>query len=155
MNGKEIYQSDTEYLLAKYDECVRVQQNDDGGDYSKSSNNDNTDRLERKLACMKEDNYRRTRTKNEGTALVLSLILGLLGIMGVGHIYIRKIGQGIGLLILGFVLVIVGAATLYWSGWGVILLIVYFILFVWQVINARDLCKKYNMFLLKTVKEMW
>ena len=72
--------------------------------------------------------------------------------MGVGHIHIGKAGQGIGLLILGFVLVIVGAATLYW---GVILLIVYFILFVWQIINARDLCKKYNMFLLKTEKESW
>ena len=42
--------------------------------------------------------------KNAGLAAVLALIAGIFGIWGIGHIYIGKIGKGIALLILGFLL---------------------------------------------------
>lgn len=81
--------------------------------------------------------------KNEGNALILAVVLGIFGLNGIGHIYIGKIGKGIGLLIGSIVLFAVGIATLLIFV-GIIFLIMYFALFIWQIIDARNLCKEYN-----------
>ena len=78
--------------------------------------------------------------KNEGTALILSIILGLFGICGIGQIYVGKVGRGVAMLIVGIVLVIVGALTM---GIG---LIAYLGFFIWQIFDTRNLCRQYNEF---------
>lgn len=40
--------------------------------------------------------------KSEGATLVLSIVVGLFGIMGVGHLYIGKIRRGIIIMVIGF-----------------------------------------------------
>ena len=92
--------------------------------------------------------------KSEGTTLVLAIILGILGINGVGHLYVSKVGRGVAILIGSLILAIAGFATLFF-GVGVILLIIYFIIFIWQIIDARNLCQEYNNYLLNNGRPPW
>lgn len=53
--------------------------------------------------------------KSEGTALVLSLFFGLLGIMGVGHRYVGNIRRSLVILYVGWVLIIFsGLFSYFW-----------------------------------------
>ena len=81
--------------------------------------------------------------KSESTTLILSIVIGLFGISGIGHIYVGKIGRGVGILIAGFVLLIVGIATAAF-GIGIVILILAIPLFIWQIIDSRKLCRQYN-----------
>ena len=55
--------------------------------------------------------------KNEGTGLILSIVLGILGLCGIGQIYAGRVGRGIGIMIGVWILVAIGFATmLYLSG---------------------------------------
>jgi len=92
--------------------------------------------------------------KSEGTTLVLAIILGILGINGVGHLYVSKVGKGVGILIGSLILLAVGLVTLFF-GVGIILLIIYFIIFIWQIIDSRKLCQEYNNYLLNNGRPPW
>lgn len=92
--------------------------------------------------------------KSESTTLILSIVLGLLGIQGVGHMYVGKIGKGVGILIGSIILLAVGIVTV-WFGVGIILLIGYFIMFIWQIVDSRNLCLQYNDYLAKNGKPPW
>jgi len=81
--------------------------------------------------------------KSESTTLLLSIILGCLCISGAGHLYLGVIGRGVGILIAGIVLWVVGAVTLMF-GVGVVLIIGYLVLFIWQILDSRRLCREYN-----------
>ena len=81
--------------------------------------------------------------KSEGTTLLLAIILGILGLSGVGHLYLGVIGRGVGILIGGLVLLIVGTITTMFVV-GIFILIAYIPLFIWQIIDARRLCRQYN-----------
>jgi len=91
--------------------------------------------------------------KNEGTTLVLAIIFGLFGFLGLGHIYIGKTGRGIWLLIIGWILLGVGLATMF--GVGFILLLVYLIVFIYHIIDARDNAKEFNDYYIRTKKSLW
>ena len=92
--------------------------------------------------------------KSEGTTLILSILLGLVTIQGIGHMYVGKIGKGVVILIVGLVLGVTGWATI-WIGVGAIFLIGNFILFIWQIIDSRNLCRQYNDYLSKNGKPPW
>jgi len=96
--------------------------------------------------------------KSESTTLILSIILGLLGIQGVGHLYIGKIGKGIAYLIGSLVVLIIGI-SLVATGVGAIvggpLLIVYFIMFIFQILDSRKLCRYYNDYLEEHNERPW
>ena len=90
---------------------------------------------------------RPTEWKSESTTLLLSIILGLFGVQGVGHLYVGKIGKGIAYLIgslvlfgvaIGLIVTVVGAVI------GVPLLVVYFVMFILQILDSRKLCRQYN-----------
>ena len=81
--------------------------------------------------------------KSESTTLILSIVIGLFGISGIGQIYVGKIARGVVILIAGLVLTIVGLATIF-IGIGVVFLIAYIPLFIWQIIDARYICRHYN-----------
>lgn len=87
--------------------------------------------------------------KDEGTTLILSIILGLIGLPGIGHMYVGKVGKGVGILIGSWLLIIVGIATM---GIG---LIVYFVLFIWQIFDSRNLCRQYNQYLSQYGQPPW
>ena len=81
--------------------------------------------------------------KSDSTTLLLAIILGLFGLSGIGHLYLGMIGRGVGILIAGIVLWVVGVATIMF-GVGVVLIIGYLVLFIWQIIDSRRLCREYN-----------
>ena len=92
--------------------------------------------------------------KSEGTTLVLAIVLGLFMINGVGHLYVSKVGKGVAILIGSIILAIAGFATIFF-GVGVILLIIYFIIFIWQIVDSRKLCQEYNNYLLNNGRPPW
>lgn len=92
--------------------------------------------------------------KSESTTLILSIVLGIIGIQGIGHIYVGKLGKGIGILIGSLILFIVGIVTIGF-GVGIIFLIIYLIMFFWQIFNSRTLCRQYNDSLEKNGTRPW
>jgi TM2 domain-containing membrane protein YozV len=113
--------------------------------------------------------------KNPGTAALIAFIGGIFGLPGIGHMYVGKVGKGIGILILGLILYAVviilattGLASLGLSnpdsagsaaagvfGMLFILIIVYIVFFLWQIFNARKMAKKFNEIVRTTGKEPW
>ena len=87
--------------------------------------------------------------KNEGTGLILSIVLGLLAINGIGQIYAGKVGRGIGIMIGSWVLIAVGIMTM---GIG---LIAYLAIFIWQIFDTKKLCKEYNEFFSLNGRPPW
>jgi len=85
--------------------------------------------------------------KSESITLLLSILLGLFGIQGVGHMYVGKVGKGVVILIGSLVLIVI-AVLLTMTGIGAIigipLIIAYIVMFIWQIIDARKLCFQYN-----------
>ena len=96
--------------------------------------------------------------KSESVTLLLSILLGLFGIQGVGHMYVGKIGKGIAILIGSIILIVfalVSMMSIIGIALGAILLIVYFIVFIWQIIDSRKLCQEYNEYMEKNNKAPW
>ena len=94
-------------------------------------------------------NQRPAQWKSEGTTLILTIILGIFGFGGIGHIYLGNITRGIVILIVGIILLGVAIVTF---GIGLIILIPFAI---WVVFDARKQCKHYNDHLEQTGKPPW
>ncbi len=135
--------------------------------------------MEKKLEEQERTTESIKRYKSEGTTLVLSIVVGLLGFMGVGHIYLGRVRRGIIILIIGMVgwggifvpFVMLGmfsgleegsldetdmfemmagiGVALFVGGIGI------FILFIWQILNSRKLCKEYNEYFEEHGKPPW
>jgi glucan phosphoethanolaminetransferase (alkaline phosphatase superfamily) len=116
--------------------------------------------------------------KSPGTAALIAFIGGIFALPGIGHIYVGKVGRGIGILILGLILYALSVATIFSLGFlasleqpnsaseyasagiGAIAMmlvfsIAYIVLFIWQIFNARKLAKKFNELVKSTGKEPW
>lgn len=96
--------------------------------------------------------------KNPTTAALIAIIGGIFGFMGIGHIYAGKIGKGIIILVGGIILFAVGLLTLsFFFGFvaGIPLLIIYFVIWIWQIFDARATARKFNEHLKATGKEPW
>ena len=94
-------------------------------------------------------NQRPMQWKNEGTAMVITILFGIFGLGGIGHIYLGRIGKGIVIVIVGLILIII---TLFTMGIG---LIIFLPFAIWVVFNVRSDAKKYNDALEKTGKSPW
>ncbi len=92
--------------------------------------------------------------KSESTTLILAIVLGLFALCGIGHFYVGKIGKGVGILISALILYVIGFATLIILI-GIPFLIGGFILFIWQIIDARNLCREYNDYLANNGRPPW
>ena len=92
---------------------------------------------------------RQPEWKSEGTTLILTIVLGIFGFGGIGHIYLGNITRGIVILIVGIILLAVSVVTF---GIGLIVLIPFAI---WVVFDARKQCKYYNDHLEQTGKTPW
>ena len=103
--------------------------------------------------------------KSPGTAALIAFIGGIFALLGLGHMYIGNVGRGIGILISGiiiyvlFIIIIIFSLSLQGllflgvdeSPIGIeailiifVLGIAYFVLWIWQIFNARKLAKKFN-----------
>ena len=86
--------------------------------------------------------------KSMGVTMVLTVVLGIVGLGGIGHLYLGKIIKGIVLLIVGIILAIIGWLTIF----GLIVLLA-FALFV--IYDSYRLCKRYNDDLEQTGRPPW
>jgi len=112
------------------------------------------DKLTENVKHQEDMEYKQNYYKNEGTALVLALILGILGINGVGHIYVGKVWKGIGIFVGSLVLLIIGFATL-GMVFGIAFIFVYVLIWILQIIESKKLCRQYNDYLRQTGKQLW
>jgi len=92
--------------------------------------------------------------KSEGTTLVLAIIGGLLGFCGIGHMYVGKVGKGVVILIMALVLYAIGITTLFILV-GIPFLIGGLAIFIWQIFDARKLCREYNYYLSNNGRPPW
>jgi hypothetical protein len=114
--------------------------------------------------------------KSPGTAALIAFIGGIFALLGLGHMYIGNVGRGIGILVSGiiiyvlFIIIIIFSLSLQGllflgvdeSPIGIeailiifVLGIAYFVLWIWQIFNARKLAKKFNESVRITGKEPW
>ena len=114
--------------------------------------------------------------KSPGTAALIAFIGGIFALLGLGHIYIGNVGRGIGILISGIIIYVLYIIIIIFSlslqgllflgvdespiGIEAILIIfvlgiAYFVLWIWQIFNARKLAKKFNESVRITGKEPW
>lgn len=94
-------------------------------------------------------NQRPYEWKSEGTTLILTIVLGIFGLGGIGHIYLGNITRGIVILIVGIILLLVAMFSM---GIGLIILIPFAI---WVVFDARNQCRFYNDYLEKNQRSPW
>jgi len=98
--------------------------------------------------------------KNEKTAVLLAALPGLL-LMGVGHFYLVRVARGLMFLVVGIVTGVFFFVAVFGAFFSASFLVaavagsVRLILWIWQVIDARRLTKKYNQFLENTGKPPW
>jgi len=92
--------------------------------------------------------------KSEGVTLVLAILLGLIGLCGIGHMYVDKVGKGFGILfgalaleIIGGVMIGIGMFSPGLLVIGVFFIIGWLIIFIWQIVSSYNLCKEYNNYL--------
>jgi len=87
--------------------------------------------------------------KTESTALILSIVLGFLGLCGIGQVYVGQVKRGVIMIIVGIILVIVGLLTM---GIG---LIAYLAYFIWGIFDTQKVCKQYNAFVSQNGRPPW
>ncbi|HJR84982.1 MAG TPA: hypothetical protein VJ772_06390 [Nitrososphaeraceae archaeon] len=115
--------------------------------------------------------------KSPGTTSLIAFLGGIVGLAGIGHMYVGKVRRGIIILIGGIVLFMVSIFVmsalftpsfdtseypgtnytwLYMLGFGLIpTSIIYLIYFIWQIFDARKFAKKFNEMVKTTGKEPW
>ena len=90
--------------------------------------------------------------KNETTAILLAFFLGIIGLYGIGHLYVGTLGRGLLLFFVGLILEILGwiSAIAAFSGEVALILIGLLLLagvlafWVWQIFDARAVCRQHN-----------
>ncbi|HET6457518.1 MAG TPA: hypothetical protein VFG24_01400, partial [Nitrosopumilaceae archaeon] len=99
-----------------------------------------------------------TSNKNEEVTLILSVVLGLVSLQGIGHMYVRRIARGAGILIssllisafsISFVTGIIPKETIPNTVSAFFLPVLvsgYFMLYVFQILDSRRLCVTYNQY---------
>ncbi|WP_019177246.1 hypothetical protein [Methanomassiliicoccus luminyensis] len=100
--------------------------------------------------------------KSAGAAAVLAFILGLFGIMGIGHMYVGKLTRGFIILAAGIILIAVIAVTIVLGVaapilWAVTLIcgIALILLLIWQTYDAYRLANEYNSSIHRSGRPAW
>lgn len=146
----------------------------DKSDHMNKSDDDSVEKLRSEVKDLKEKLEKtqeeqkitlaiQNNLKSERTTLALSIILGLFGLSGIGHIYVNKTGKGIVILvasviavwIFGIPLTIQDSNTWFspiprTSYFGIMLLIGYVNVYLWQIIDSRRSCQRYNLEIYKS-----
>lgn len=100
--------------------------------------------------------------KSAGIAAVLALVLGLFGVMGIGHMYVGRLSRGFIILIAGLALIaaititaVLGVAAPVL--WAVTLIcgIALVLLWIWQTYDAYRLANEYNYSMYRSGRPAW
>jgi TM2 domain-containing membrane protein YozV len=86
-------------------------------------------------------------TKNPGVGAVLSLLIA-----GLGQIYAGRIGRGLLIMFIAIPLTIIVAFLFFWL---ILPLFLPLAIWIWNIFDAYNICKKYNTLLTETEKSPW
>lgn len=107
------------------------------------------------------------KLKNIPTVIALAMIPGIIGLMGIGHIYIGRIARGIVILIIGIIIFLLAivrfqyalslasesyrhiATTIYATS------IIDLVIWGWQIQDAYHLALEYNRLIQETGRAPW
>ena len=163
------------YFVSEEDNSKKSEESKDELKEGLSKAEEKIESMEKKLEEQEKTTASIKRYKSEGITLVLSIVVGLMGIMGVGHIYLGRVRRGLLILIVGVII------------WGAVFVPFLFLgmlgeleedsvdptvmigmfggfavvgigalaLFIWQILNSRKLCKEYNEHFDKHGKPPW
>jgi len=130
------------------------------------------EKMEEKIEEQEKKSASFKNYKSEGLTLGLSIGIGIMGIMGVGHMYVGRVKRGIAILILGFVaefaiffsIGFLGIPLGYASTWdsaGPMVAVMGLAaigglaFYIWQILNSRKLCREYNEYFEEYGKPPW
>ena len=148
---------------------------DETSDKSKEELGNNIEKIEKIEEKIDEDQQTSVSVnyKSQRKTLFLSVMVGLLGVMGVGHIYLGRLRRGIIILIivpLSLTVIFISYTMLglvkpqedvmvavirVLGGITLVVVIVFLVLFIWQTLNSSKLCKEYNKHLKQTGRPPW
>ena len=107
-------------------------------------------------------NNKTLRPKSKSITLILSVVLGIISIQGIGHIYMKKIAKGFGILatswiissvlVLYFLGIIKNLIPSFLDAFIPILIGGYFGLYAFQILDSHKLCTKYNTYISENKK---
>jgi len=182
---RKLYQSDQNYLKDLLSKNNLDEKKITVNDYEKKTvselkqelgqASEKIEKMEEKIEEQQKTNFSIKKYKSEGTTLVLSIVVGLLGFLGVGHLYVGRVRRGVIILIIGLLswtalfipMVMLGMLAeleedtfdpeavmgmlvgFMMVGIGVL------VLFIWQIFNSRKLCREYNEYLERHEKPPW
>jgi TM2 domain-containing membrane protein YozV len=94
--------------------------------------------------------------KKSSVSLLLAGLVGVL-FMGIGHVYLGRMGRGIVILFSGVVtgVLFYSAMVTAFFSIGIVFGVVRLFLWIWQIFDAYKLTKRYNSVLESTGKAPW
>ena len=112
----------------------------------------------RDLDSKSSESNKKLRPKSEDITLVLSVVLGLISLQGIGYIYLNKTGKGFGVLLSSLIIASISVSYVLGSIKNSIplllqpyfiplMIITYFGLYTFQILDSRKVCAKYNTYL--------
>ena len=116
---------------------------------------DEVDELRKKLSDLEEkvekkdvaDSWKQEHYKSMGVTVLLAAGVGIF-LLGIGHFYVGKKKNGVAWLLGGIVVAIPGLSFYFLTGgaWGagVFIGIIYFILWIVQILSSASYCKQWN-----------
>jgi TM2 domain-containing membrane protein YozV len=93
--------------------------------------------------------------KDPTVAVLLALVLGFFGIFGIGHIYVGQLVRGIIFLVTGIALAFLVVVGSFFLVCGLPFLIIGFVVWIFQAIDAHRLANEYNDVLRRTGRPPW
>ena len=86
--------------------------------------------------------------RSEGTTLILAAVLGIIGVCGIGHIYVGLLARGFvilfGSLAIGILGMVAAIALMLFPGFVFVPLAAYLGFYVWSVFDARRIVRLHN-----------
>lgn len=104
-----------------------------------------------------------SQNKSEGGAILLAALLGVFGICGVGQMYVGRIGRGLMVLFVGWLLFglwyfLFLMCFVEGGAWVVLTIVEGFgdlAFWVWQIFDARAVCRQHNTELARASALYW
>lgn len=100
--------------------------------------------------------------KKLGVTMILSIVPGLFGFHGLGHLYLEKLKSGIIFFIqsvvftiIGWTLIFAGIFGISYNIIGICVLVYTYFIYAWHIKDAIKLCKKYNNTILDRGEPPW
>lgn len=86
--------------------------------------------------------------RGEGATIALAAALGIIGVCGIGHIYVGRLARGcvilVTSLVIGAVGLVLALATLWYPEFVFVPLAAYLGFYAWSVLDARRIVKRHN-----------